>query len=111
MAGQSLFETVRFERPVSSSDGQGGRINGWETAFTCRARFTYLRSGEAVMAGRLEGRQTIVIRVRSASASRAVNTDWRIVDTRTGETFNIRSSIPTDDRLYIDFTAESGVAT
>lgn len=111
MPGKSLIERIRFERPVSASDGQGGRKDGWETAITCRAQYTRLRGSEKVLADRLEGIQATVIRVRSAAQTRAVTTDWRIVDDRTGETFNIRSSIETDDRIYIDFAAESGVAT
>lgn len=106
----SLFEHVDFQSPSSASDGAGGVLNGFAHQFYTRAEFIHLRGGEAVLAARLEGRHTQVIRVRSSEASRAVDTDWRIVNTRTDEVFNVRDITPSADRQWLDILAEKGVA-
>lgn len=106
-----LDKRVRFDSPTPTEDGFGGREDGWTAQMTVWACYTRLRGGETVLASRLEGRQPTVIRVRASSAARAITTDWRAVDVRTGETFNIRSIVETQDRAWLDITAESGVAT
>lgn len=102
---------VTFQRPQAASDGAGGVLNGYATAFQCRASYRHLRGGETVLAARLEGTHTQVIRVNSAGKTRAVSTDWRIVDDRTGDVFNIRDITPTEDLLELDFLCQKGVAT
>ncbi len=111
MRSGKLIERVTFRSPAEPvSDGQGGMVDGWNDEFTYRAGFQRLRGSETVQAARLSGRQPTVITVRSSADSRRVDTDWSIVDTRTGETFNIRSREITPDRQYVQFLAESGVA-
>lgn len=105
-----LYERVEFSKPHRVSDGQGGWEDGWEPQFTCRAGYTRLRGSETVQAARLSGRQPTVIKVRASSASKAVETNWKITDKRTGEELNIRSREITKDRQYVEFLAESGVA-
>lgn len=104
-----LYERVTFESPAPASDGYGGPVAGWNEEFSCRAEFIYLRSGEGVEQGRLTGQNTIVVRIRRSGQSHAIETDWRVVNTRTGEKMNVRSIIPTRDRRYLDVTAQSGV--
>lgn len=112
MPAGKLTEHVAFEEPTPNPDGRGGTFEGWTRVFECRAGYTRLRGGEEVIASRLAGKQPTIIRVRSFANSREVKTDWRIVDTRTDEIFNIRSGpIISSDRLWLDFTADSGVAT
>lgn len=106
-----LVERVGFEAPQSGSDGAGGVLDGFAEQFEARAQFIHLRGGESVLAARLEGRHTLVIRVRSSTASRAVTGDWRIADKRAGTLFNIRDITPSPDRAFIDFLCEAGVAT
>lgn len=110
MAAGKLYETVRFERPFRTEDGYGGFEEGWEAQMTVHAHYTRMRGGETVMAARLEGKQPTVIRVRASSDTRSITTDWRAVDTRSGEIFNLRSILETDNRAYLDIMAESGVA-
>lgn len=110
MSAGKLYERVTFQPPTSTADGYGGTINGWGDGFTVRANYVRLRGGETVMASRLSGNQPTVIRVRKSTQTVQVTTDWRIVDARSGEVFNIRSLVESDDRAYFDFTAESGVA-
>lgn len=111
-SASSLFEHVAFESPVPvSGDGGGGVLNGFTRQFYERAEFIHIRGSESVLANRLEGRHVQVIRVRSSQASRAATTDWRIVNTRTSEVFNIRDITPTVDRGFLDCLAERGVAS
>jgi SPP1 family predicted phage head-tail adaptor len=108
-AGQ-LYQRVAFDKEVPGSDGYGGTTNGWEEQFQCRAGYTHLRGGESVMAARLEGTHSIVIRIRASSNTRVVTTDWRVRDTRTDVIYNIRDITPSDDRAFLDILVQSGVA-
>ncbi len=105
-----LYECVGFEQPQTGSDGGGGVLAGFVERFTVRAGYIHLRGGESVMAARLAGRHTQVIRVRASSGTKQVTRDWQIVDKRAGTVFNIRDITPSTDRAWLDFLAESGVA-
>jgi SPP1 family predicted phage head-tail adaptor len=109
-AGQ-LYQRVAFDKETDGSDGYGGTVTGWTEQFQCRAGYTHLRGGESVMAARLEGTHSIVIRVRASSQTRTVTTDWRVRDTRAGTIYNIRDITPSDDRAFLDILVQSGVAT
>jgi hypothetical protein len=108
--GGDLFEHVGFDKHGTASDGAGGTITAFVEQFTRRAAYIHLRGGETVMAARLAGRHSQIIRVRSDSSTRTVTTDWRISDKRSGAVFNIRDITPSTDRAFIDFLAERGVA-
>jgi SPP1 family predicted phage head-tail adaptor len=108
-AGQ-LIERVAFDKKGAASDGLGGTTATWAEQFQRRAGFTHLRGGETVLAARLEGTHTIVIRVRSSTETRTVTTDWRARDVRTGTIYNIKDITPTEDRMFLDILAQSGVA-
>lgn len=105
-----LKESVAFFEPTPASNGQGGTVMGWIQRYACRAKFRFLRAGEAVMQGRLEGRATVVVTIQSYALSRQIRTDWRMRDVRSGEDYNLRSIIPSDDGAWLDLTVESGVA-
>lgn len=105
-----LYYSVAFEKQGSAPDGHGGTTTGWTEQFRCRAAFHHLRGTETVLAARLEGTHTQVIRVRASTQSRAVTSDWRIRDVRTGDVFNIRDVEPQTDRQYISFLCQKGVA-
>lgn len=110
MTSGNLKHRFRFEQRSDVDDGYGNTKGAWVAVFTYAAGRRFLRGGETVQAARLEGRQPVVLTIRSSAASRAVTTDWRCVDARTGEIYNIRTVNPTEDRKYIDFICESGVA-
>lgn len=105
-----LFQSIIFDCRIQTGDGFGNMVADWQDKFSRRAGFAHLRGGEAVLAGRLEGRHAVVIFVRACSQTKYVTTDWRIRDSRTGEIYNIRDITPTTDRQWIDFLCESGVA-
>lgn len=82
-------------------------VDRWEERFEEALRVTYLRGGEHVIAGRLEGRNVVVLRARSGLSSLGVTQAWRIKDKNTGRVFNIRSIIPSQGGGWIDFTCET----
>lgn len=106
-----LYQHVAFEKKGTASDGAGGTTTAWVEQFHCRAGYTHLRGGENVMAARLEGTHSIVVRVRASSNTRLVTTDWRVKDARSSVVFNIRDITPSDDRAFLDVLVQSGVAT
>ncbi|WP_244598283.1 head-tail adaptor protein [Pseudohoeflea suaedae] len=101
---------MAFDEPPSVPDGYGGTVNGWSERFRARASYMRLRGGETVMAGRLAGKQPTVITIREHAKAANVDGTWRARDVRTGEVFNIRSVVLSDDRRHRELTAESGVA-
>lgn len=110
MAAGKLKHLVYFDAPVSSADNYGGQVNSFQKQFEAFAGYTRMRGGETVIAARLTGRQPTVLRVRASEETRDVTPEWRVRDARTGEAFNIRSVMETEDRQYIDMMCESGVA-
>jgi SPP1 family predicted phage head-tail adaptor len=106
---RKLQHRVTFATRAIGDDGYGNERDGFEDQFTVWAGLTYLRGSEAVIASRLEGRQPVVIRVRKSPDTKGITTDWR-AQVASGETFNIRTIVPTDDRRFFDITAESGGA-
>lgn len=109
-----LHERVAFDAPTGPVDGYGGVETGWgidADAVKVRAHYRYLRGGETVQAARLQGTQVVVVTVRNAAATRAVTADWRLRDQTTGQVFNIRSpAAVSEDRAFLEFTCETGVA-
>lgn len=104
------MESVAFDALVGTPDGSGGTATTWEVQFTARAQFRYLRGGESIIAARLSGTQPVVVKIRSQSAARQITPEWRMRDVRRGTVYNIRTVIPSDDRQWIEITAESGVS-
>lgn len=110
-----LIERVAFDAPVKAPDGKGGEETSWaaaSVATSARAHFRYLRGGESVQAARLKGSQPVVVTVRSTSATRLVTSDWRMRDVgRSDRIGNVRSGpAVSDDRQFLEFTVEFGVA-
>lgn len=112
-AGQ-LYEKVAFDRREQSNPDSPADYGNTESVFVeqfiRRAGFTYLRGTETVIAARLEGRQPVVVRMRSDSQTRTIAADWRMRDVRSGVEYAVRSIAPTTDRQWLDVLCESGVA-
>lgn len=110
-AGRLVHKVAFDKREASDGDNAGNYEGEWVEQFLCRAEFIHLRGGEAVLAGRLQGRHTQVIRIRVSQLSNAVTSDWRVRDVRRGTEFNIRDIEFEENRQFISLTCESGVAT
>lgn len=123
MKAGDLTYRVAFDAPLELPDGSGGVETAWDLdgAVVTRAHFRFLRGGETVQAARLSGRQPVVVTVRNSAAARTITAAWRMRDLNdgllasgdvwTGTVFNVRSGpVPSDDRRWLEFTVESGVA-
>lgn len=109
-SGQLHYQVALLKRE-DVDDGMGNTVSDFVEQFQTRAEFIHLRGSEAVMAGRLQGKHTQVIRVRNSSNTRLISTDWMVRDVRTGKSFNIRDIEQEVNRQFIALTCESGVAT
>ena len=105
----NLYDKVAFDAPVSSNNGYGGVVQGWEEAAQVRASIKNLRGGEVVQAARLQGKQQVVVTIRSNTTTMMIEPSWRMRDLRTSKVYNIRSIVRTDDRQWLEITAETGV--
>lgn len=109
MKSGQLFDRMAFDAPTLAADGHGGNVSGWSEQFTCYANIMFLRGGETVQAARLQGRQPVVVTIRNNTEGQAVLPSWRMRDARSGTVYNIRSIVRSDDRMFLELTAESGV--
>jgi head-tail adaptor len=109
MTSGALYERVAFDAPVAQTNGYGGVLQGWQEAFETRAKYQFLRGGETVQAARLQGRQPVVVTIRNNSTAAMITPAWRMRDTRTGDVYNVRSIVRSDDRQWLELTAERGI--
>jgi head-tail adaptor len=105
-----LKHRIAFDKRVFADDGYGNSVGEFQEQFQTHAGFVHLRGGEAVIASRLEGQHVQVIFVRASTQVRDVSGDWQIRDVRTGVAYNIRDITLADDRKWLDFLTQSGVA-
>lgn len=103
-----LSDQVYFDMPSDEADEYGGTISGWVEQFSCPAKITHLRGGEAVQAARLEGRQPVLMHVRRNQMTAGITTTWRA--RWGGMPFNIRDVEFPSGRKWVVVFAESGVA-
>ena len=108
-SGQLHYQVALLKR-IEQDDGMGNTVSDFVEQFQTRAEFIHLRGGESVLAGRLQGKHTQVIRVRNSSSTRMISTDWMLRDVRTGKSFDIRDIEQEVNRQFIALTCESGVA-
>ncbi|RWX71894.1 head-tail adaptor protein [Mesorhizobium sp. M2A.F.Ca.ET.039.01.1.1] len=107
----SLRERVAFDARSEIDDGYGNTVAGdFEERFQCRAEFRSRGGSEAVMAARLEGRNTFGVYVRSSSQSRRLTTDWRMRDVRRGISYALVAVDTVTEPAWVYLTVQSGVA-
>ncbi|MFN3549621.1 MAG: phage head closure protein [Mesorhizobium sp.] len=108
----ALDRRLRFEKRADVADGYGNTVGAWEAQFACWAGLKHLRGGETVIAGRLAGRRPAIATIRNGVMPREITNEWRAVDERTGEIYNIREDPREMDgnRGYLEMLVESGVA-
>lgn len=107
---ERIVLAARQEMNPDSPNDYGNTTSAWVDQGTIAAQFVFLRGGEAVMAGRLQGRQPVVVRVRATALTRSVTPDWRVTDERRGTVYAVRGVTETPDRAAIEILCESGAA-
>lgn len=111
---EKLRDLLIFQDRTTVDDGYGNPESGpFTEVFRCRALLIEKMGTEAVMAARLQGTQTYLIRVRDFEDTQAVRTDWRAVDARDpSRIFNIRTNVSlVDSPGWREMTVQEGVAT
>lgn len=112
MTAGRLDRRYRFEKRASVEDGAGNFDGEWVLQYECAGARKYLRGGEAVMASRLTAKSPVILTIRNCIAARQIQPEWRAVDARTLEVFNIRERPQeSDSRGYMEMLCESGVAS
>jgi SPP1 family predicted phage head-tail adaptor len=108
MNAGELREKIQLLKQVSVPDGGGGSIISWEVqAEAIRAAIKVLKAGENVLAGRLQGTQTLVCTLRHQEALDDVDGTWRLRNVRTGSDYNIRAVTPDVRKLWVDVLCEA----
>lgn len=111
-ASGHLKHSITLQKQTVIDDGYGNRRGTFANQFTVKARIEPRLGGESVLAARLTGKNLANITVRSSTNTRMIEPEWRVVDTRTGDFWNIRSVIDPDDRrMFVEMLCEQGVAT
>lgn len=117
MQAGDLKARVGFYRPVVSDDGFGNETSGFQTAPTLQvsANVRPKLGGEAVLAGRLTGRNIVNVTVRRSAQTLAVDESWKVRDERAGIDYNVRSIIDPDEGTaqrgtWLEMLCEKGVA-
>ena len=110
MSGASKVQhRVTFSEEVRTPDGGGGITIERVERFTAYAEYMHLSGSESVIAGRIAGTHTQVMRLRSTPQTRGITPLWKATD-GTGRAFNLRDVTLTEDRKFIDVLATRGVA-
>lgn len=111
MKSGDLSARIKFSKMIDTSDdGYGNVQRGWDEQFTIFAKLKPRLGGEEVTAARLRGRNPVAVSVRSSKKSRQITSDWKAVDARSGEEYNIRSVVRSEDHSTIEMLLEKGVA-
>lgn len=111
---RKLRERIALEKRQTANpdapNDYGNTVSSFVAQGEVHAEFRHLRGGEAVMAGRLQGRHPVVMRVRASALTRSLAADWRVTDVRTGTVYAIRDVTVYPGGQVVDILAESGVA-
>ncbi|CAI2935021.1 head-tail adaptor protein [Aminobacter niigataensis] len=95
----ALNQRVSFERRDVISDPYGNDVAGpFQPIFTEPARLAPRLGSEPVIAARLTGIQPYTLSVRSSIRTREVTPAWRVVNARSGTTYNIKAITNPDER-------------
>ena len=87
-----LSSRLAFDSPSGAHDAFGGATVGWSEQIIRAAKIIYQSGNESVQAARLAGRAIYKVKLRSDSGTRAISTDWRARDIRSG----LPSGVPGD---------------
>lgn len=113
MQAGDLRNKIAFYRRIIIDDGYGNKTGGYpdKPTFILSGNVRPRLGGEAVLAGRLAGRNTVNITVRMSDAARSITSDWKATDLRSGTEYNIRSIIdPDGKRQWVELLCDEGVA-
>ncbi len=107
-----LTERISLERRIETNpdapNDYGNTVADWQLQGEVWAEIKHLRGGETVMAGRLQNRHPVVLRVRTSALTRSVAADWRVI--HQGTVYAVRDVTVYPGGAAVDLLCESGVA-
>lgn len=103
-----LHHQYSFQKRSDVSDGAGNTKGDWSEVFVIRGSRKFFRGVEKASDAASTGYQKAILKIRNCLAARSVTTAWRIVDKRSGETYNILAVETLENRQYIEFVVQSG---
>lgn len=98
ITASDLRDRVRLEKQEEVDDGYGGITGQWVPQFERDACILLSKGGETVIASRLQSIQPALIIVRFDAETSTITADWRLIETRSGTTYNIRTSADMERR-------------
>lgn len=108
MQSGQLDKRIDLRSRLDDDDNYGNKKSDFVSRFTIWGNVKFLRGGEGVLAARLTAKQPVIITVRKSTQAQTITAAWRaVID---GQTYKIRENpTPTDNRLYLQFLAETGL--
>jgi head-tail adaptor len=107
---QELQHRVAIDQRTTVDDGAGNRRGSFEERFKHWAAFRSRGGSEGVVAQRLEGKNVVGVYVRSNPQTRTIESDWRMRDVRTGQTYAVKIVDAVTDRNWVYIEVQTGVA-
>lgn len=112
ITANALRDRVRLEKREEVDDGYGNTVGMWVAQFERDACILPSKGGETVIASRLQSVQPALIIVRYDAETATITAAWRLIETRSGIAYNIRTVADMERRgRFITMLCESGVAT
>jgi len=112
ITASDLRDRVSLERQEEVDDGYGGVVGQWVTQFERNACILLSKGGETVIAARLQSIQPALIIVRHDAETATITAAWRLIETRSGTIYNIRTSADMERRgRFITMLCEAGAPT
>src|SRR5690606_27991555 len=88
ITASNLRDRVSLEKQEEIDDGYGGVTGQWVVQFERDACILLSKGGETVIASRLQSIQPALIIVRFDAETSTITADWRLIETRSGTTYN-----------------------
>ncbi|MCD1620959.1 phage head closure protein [Salipiger manganoxidans] len=112
ITANDLRDRVSFEKREEVDDGYGNTVGMWVAQFERDACILPSKGGETVIAVRLQEVQPALIIVRFDAETATITAEWRLIETRSGSIYNIRTAADMERRRrFITMLCEAGVAT
>lgn len=112
ITASDLRDRVSLEKQEEVDDGYGGVTGQWVAQFERDACILLSKGGETVIASRLQSIQPALIIVRFDAETSTITAAWRLIETRSGTVYNIRTSADMERRgRFITMLCEAGAPT
>ena len=112
ITANDLRDRVSLEKREEIDDGYGGTVGAWVPPFERNACSLLSKGGATVIAARLQSVQPALIIGRHDAETATITAAWRLIETRSGTVYNIRTSADMERRgRFITMLCEAGAPT